>query len=94
MLFPLLQNTQLLEEVQRLQVSITSSMSQISRLEEQLEQKRQLIARLETKLDAQRDYDDLKRELRLVLKTTLVKLIKSGHKSGIKLPINTNLDEF
>lgn len=88
MLFPLLQNTQLLEEVQRLQVSITSSMSQISRLEEQLEQKRQLIARLETKLDAQRDYDDLKRELRLVLKTTLtlflVKQLKSGHKSGIK----------
>lgn len=39
-------------------------MSQITRLEEQLEQKRQHIARLEGKLDTQKDYDDLKRELR------------------------------
>ncbi|XP_065170333.1 homeobox protein cut isoform X3 [Atheta coriaria] len=70
------ENTQLLEEVQRLQVSITSSMSQISRLEEQLEQKRQLIARLETKLDAQRDYDDLKRELS-ILRTEIVGIEKS-----------------
>lgn len=64
----MLQITQLLEEVQRLQVSITklqeSSVSQISRLEEQLEVKRQHIARLEIKLDVQKDYDELKRELR------------------------------
>lgn len=39
-------------------------MSQITRLEEQLEQKRQHITRLEGKLDSQKDYDDLKRELR------------------------------
>lgn len=68
--FSLLQITQLLEEIQRLQLSLTklqeSSVSQISRLEEQLEQKRQHIARLEAKLDLQRDYDDLKRELRFV----------------------------
>lgn len=41
-----------------------SSVTQISRLEDQLEQKRQHIARLEAKLDAQKDYEDLKRELR------------------------------
>ncbi|KAF5291623.1 hypothetical protein FQA39_LY14345 [Lamprigera yunnana] len=60
----------LLEEVQRLQLSITklqeSSMSQISRLEDELEQKRQHIARLESKLDLQRDYEDLKREIGLL----------------------------
>lgn len=64
----MLQINQLLEEVQRLQGCLTklqeSSMSQITRLEEQLEQKRQHIARLEGKLDTQKDYDDLKRELR------------------------------
>lgn len=63
----LLQISQLLEEVQRLQVSITklqeSSMSQIGRLEEELEQKKQQIARLEARLDLQRDYEDLKREI-------------------------------
>lgn len=57
-----------MEEVQRLQNSISklqeSSMTQISRLEEQLEHKRQHIARLEARLDAQKDYDDLKREIR------------------------------
>lgn len=39
-------------------------MTQISRLEEQLEHKRQHVARLETRLDIQKDYDDLKREIR------------------------------
>lgn len=62
------QINQLLEEVQRLQGCIAklqeSSMSQITRLEDQLEQKRQHILRLETKLDSQKDYDDLKREIR------------------------------
>ncbi|XP_031330798.1 homeobox protein cut-like isoform X2 [Photinus pyralis] len=59
--------THLLEEVQRLQLSITklqeSSMSQISRLEDELEQKRQHIVRLENRIDLQRDYEDLKREI-------------------------------
>jgi homeobox protein cut-like len=59
---------QLVEEVQRLQSTISklkeTSISQISRLEDQLEQKRQIIVRLEAKLDHQRDYEDMKRELR------------------------------
>ncbi|KYB26864.1 hypothetical protein TcasGA2_TC015699 [Tribolium castaneum] len=59
---------QLVEEVQRLQSTISklkeTSISQISRLEDQLEQKRQIIVRLEAKLDHQRDYEDIKRELR------------------------------
>jgi len=33
-------------------------------MEEQLEQRSARIARLEARLDAQKDYDDLKRELR------------------------------
>lgn len=41
-------------------------MSQINRLEDQLEQKRQHILRLETKLETQKDYEDLKREIRSV----------------------------
>jgi homeobox protein cut-like len=60
----------LVEDVQRLQASITklqeTSAGQIARLEEQLDHKRQHIARLEARLDAQRDYDDVKRELRSV----------------------------
>jgi homeobox protein cut-like len=63
-----LQISQLVEDVQRLQTSIAklqeTSAGQIARLEEQLEHKRQHIARLEARLDAQRDYDDVKRELR------------------------------
>lgn len=39
-------------------------MTQISRLEEQLEQKRQHIARLEARLEVQKDYEELKREVR------------------------------
>jgi homeobox protein cut-like len=58
----------LVEDVQRLQTSIAklqeTSAGQIARLEEQLEHKRQHITRLEARLDAQRDYDDVKRELR------------------------------
>lgn len=77
-----MQITQLLEEIQRLQLSLTklqeSSVSQISRLEEQLEQKKQHIARLEAKLDLQRDYEDLKRELRFVLIWITFLLISIG----------------
>ena len=64
------QISQLVEDVQRLQASITklqeTSAGQIARLEEQLDHKRQHIARLEARLDAQRDYEDVKRELRSV----------------------------
>lgn len=62
------QISQLLEEVQRLQCNFTklqeSSVSHITRLEDQLEQKRQHIVRLEAKLELQRDYEELKREIR------------------------------
>uniref|UniRef100_A0A6P7FNG3 LOW QUALITY PROTEIN: homeobox protein cut-like n=1 Tax=Diabrotica virgifera virgifera TaxID=50390 RepID=A0A6P7FNG3_DIAVI len=60
---------QLVEEIQRLQGCLTklqeSSMSQITILEDQLEQKRQQIVRLENKLDLQKDYEEMKREIRL-----------------------------
>lgn len=73
--FLLFQINQLLEEVQRLQGCISkiqeSSITQITRLEEQLDQKRQHIVRLETKLDAQKDYDELKRQV-TILKSDLV----------------------
>lgn len=39
-------------------------MTQISSLQEQLEHKRQHILRLEAKLEVQKDYDELKREIR------------------------------
>ncbi|CAG2053192.1 unnamed protein product [Timema podura] len=62
--------SQLVEDVQRLQASISklqeSSAGKIARLEEQLDHKRQHIARLESRLEAQRDYDDVKRELRTI----------------------------
>ena len=57
-----------MQDIQRLQSSISklqeNSATQIARLEEELEQKRQHIAHLEARLDAQRDYDEVKRELR------------------------------
>ena len=62
------QISQLVQDIQRLQSSISklqeNSATQIARLEEELEQKRQHIAHLEARLDAQRDYDEVKRELR------------------------------
>ncbi|KAJ8887448.1 hypothetical protein PR048_013663 [Dryococelus australis] len=65
-----LQISQLVEDVQRLQANIAklqeSSAAQIARLEEQLDLKRQHVARLEARLDAQRDYDDLKRQLSIL----------------------------
>lgn len=66
--FLLLQISQLTEENQRLKACMTeiqeTSMSQINRLKDQLEQNRQLIMRLESRLDSQKDYEDLKREIR------------------------------
>lgn len=64
----MLQITQLTEENQRLKACMTeiqeTHMSQINRLKDQLEQNRQHIMRLESKLESQKDYDDLKREIR------------------------------
>ncbi|KAG8225781.1 hypothetical protein J437_LFUL005740 [Ladona fulva] len=60
--------SQLTEDVQRLQSSLAkvqeASAATISRLEEQLEQRAMTIARLEARLDTQRDYEELKREVR------------------------------
>lgn len=65
----------MIEDVQRLQTSIgklqENSANQIARLEEELEHKRQLIIRLEARLDMQRDYEDLKRQLRYILYCSL-----------------------
>lgn len=62
------QISQLLEDVQRLQNSIgklqENSANQIARLEEELEHKRQHICRLEARLEAQKDYNELKRQVR------------------------------
>ncbi|XP_014293824.1 homeobox protein cut isoform X2 [Halyomorpha halys] len=59
--------SQLLDDVQRLQSRIgklqENSANQIARLEEELEHKRQHICRLEARLDAQKDYNELKRQL-------------------------------
>ncbi|XP_073999127.1 homeobox protein, cut isoform X4 [Rhodnius prolixus] len=59
--------SQLLEDVQRLQNSIgklqENSANQIARLEEELEHKRQHICRLEARLEAQKDYNELKRQV-------------------------------
>ena len=66
---PLLpQIAQLVEDVRRLQASLTALQEahaqQLQRLEERLDEKKQHIARLEARLDGQRDYDDIKREIR------------------------------
>lgn len=59
-----------MEDVRRLQSSIgklqENTAKEIGRLEEELHDKRQHIMRLEARLDAQRDYEDVKRQLRWV----------------------------
>ncbi|XP_050668298.1 homeobox protein cut isoform X5 [Leptidea sinapis] len=61
---------QLVEDVARLQASLTALQEahaqQLQRLEERLDEKKQHIARLEARLDTQRDYDDIKREISLL----------------------------
>lgn len=59
-----------MDDVRRLQASLTALQEahaqQLQRLEERLDEKKQHIARLEARLDTQRDYDDVKREIRWV----------------------------
>lgn len=61
------QISQLVEDVRKLQTNIgklqETTASQIARLEEELIHKRQLILRLEARLEAQKDYEDVKRQL-------------------------------
>lgn len=63
----LFQISQLAEDVRRLQSSIgllqENTAKEIARLEEELHDKRQHIMRLEARLDAQRDYEEVKRQL-------------------------------
>lgn len=58
---------QLVEDVQRLQASLTklreNSASQISQLEQQLNAKNSTLKQLEEKLKGQADYEDVKKEL-------------------------------
>ncbi|XP_025410697.1 homeobox protein cut-like isoform X3 [Sipha flava] len=65
--------SQLVEDVRRLQSSMGKlqehTAKEIARLEEELHDKRQHIMRLEARLDAQRDYEEVKRQL-CVLKAT------------------------
>ncbi|XP_064459755.1 homeobox protein cut-like isoform X3 [Ornithodoros turicata] len=60
--------SQLVEDIRRLQSTVDSlkesSASQIAQLEKMLSEKSRIIQELEEKLDHQRDYEDLKRELR------------------------------
>uniref|UniRef100_T1IJV7 Homeobox protein cut-like n=1 Tax=Strigamia maritima TaxID=126957 RepID=T1IJV7_STRMM len=64
--------SQLVDDVQRLQSTIKqmkeTASAQIARLEEALEEKNRLVQQLEDKLLAQKDYDEIKRELRVKLK--------------------------
>lgn len=66
----MLQISQLVEEISRLQQSLQrlqeSSAQTAARLEDELEARRQHISRLESKLEKQKDYDDLKREISVV----------------------------
>ncbi|XP_028166702.1 homeobox protein cut isoform X6 [Ostrinia furnacalis] len=61
---------QLVEDVRRLQASLAALQDahaqQLARLEERLDEKKQHIARLEARIDAQRDYDDIKREISML----------------------------
>ncbi|XP_013167772.1 PREDICTED: homeobox protein cut isoform X3 [Papilio xuthus] len=61
---------QLVEDVRRLQASLSALQEahsqQLRRLEERLDEKKQHIARLEARLDTQRDYDDIKREISML----------------------------
>ncbi|CAH1641325.1 unnamed protein product [Spodoptera littoralis] len=61
---------QLVDDVRRLQASLTALQEahaqQLQRLEERLDEKKQHIARLEARLDTQRDYDDIKREISML----------------------------
>lgn len=61
-----------MEDVRRLQSSIgklqENTAKEIARLEEELHDKRQHIMRLESRLDAQRDYEEVKRQLWWVTK--------------------------
>ncbi|RUS79188.1 hypothetical protein EGW08_013046, partial [Elysia chlorotica] len=61
---------QLVEDVQRLQASLSklreSTAAQVSRLEEELSSKNQAFRRLEEKLQTQEDYEEVKRELRVL----------------------------
>ncbi|RWS17517.1 Homeobox protein cut-like protein [Dinothrombium tinctorium] len=62
--------SELVNEIQRLQSTVTTlketTASQISQLEEVLSEKNNTIKRLENKLDKQKDYEDIKRELSLL----------------------------
>lgn len=65
--FLMFQISQLVEDVHKLQSSIgklqETTASQIARLEEELSHRRQHILRLEARLEAQKDYEDVKRQL-------------------------------
>ncbi|KAK9751950.1 CUT domain [Popillia japonica] len=69
---------QLVEEVQRSQVTIAKLHAKVPALEDQLEQKNQYIAKLEAKLESQKDYDDIKREL------SILKSVSSANNSETK----------
>lgn len=59
---------QLVEDIQRLQATVTKlrdvTSSQTARLEEELTSKSRALDILQEKLSAQSDYDEIKRELR------------------------------
>jgi TolA-binding protein len=64
----------LMEDVQRLQATLSqtreSNASQIRLLEQQLDSKQEMITRLEAILDTQRDYEELKRQLTIIKMTS------------------------
>lgn len=81
-----------MEDVRRLQSSIgklqENTAKEIARLEEELHDKRQHIMRLESRLDAQRDYEEVKRQLWWVTKFIECDWIIQAHGDYIR---NRNL---
>ena len=65
-----LQISQLVEDVQRLQATVNklrdSGASQLAKLEEELAAKNRAFRILEERMTSQEDYEEIKRELRLV----------------------------
>uniref|UniRef100_A0A673WJ67 Homeobox protein cut-like n=1 Tax=Salmo trutta TaxID=8032 RepID=A0A673WJ67_SALTR len=97
----------LAEDVQRLQASLANvrenSASQISQLEQQLSTKESSLKQLEEKLQEQADYEDIKKELRLIhfpsvclpsatgLRERKVKESSEGQQRLCTTPMGTNL---
>ncbi|XP_066490916.1 homeobox protein cut-like 1 isoform X2 [Tiliqua scincoides] len=89
--------TQLVEDVQRLQGSLTklreNSTSQISQLEQQLTTKNSMLKQLEEKLKGQADYDEVKKELTILKSMEFAPSDGSGTQDAASKPLEVLLLE-